>query len=238
MAEIRTYRDKRDLIDIIADLERRLGLVESARSLGNASVDGGELTIRGGSLVMRNTNNKKVLELEPGFLPVLRFLPANGSFDEYQLSMFGWESDTSGAAVQLCVQQNDGAQDGGKLLLMRDRVYLSKQPQDPSGVEAYFSIGEFQDEGLRFRGMFWDLGQNDSKDGLIVGKVDIAAGFGAYAHTFSVPFADTPIIVYSLTSTSGAVAHSITAQSGSGFTVAWATGTTAKTVHFACFRRV
>ena len=234
MTEVRSFRDKRDLVELIAALERRVSTLESSRRIGATSLDGGELTIRSGDIVVRNDNDKEVTRIMHGNIPIMRYRPANTASDDFQLVTFGWESD-DGAAYQACVQTADGAQDGGKLLLMREAVYLSKQMDDPGVNEVYLSMGQYSAEEIRLQGVFSSV-QRDELEAVVTFRVDVTAGFGAYLHTFDFPYDTVPIVMYSLFNSAGAVTHSLTALSTTGFTISWS-GTLAKVLFFSVYRR-
>jgi hypothetical protein len=65
--------------------------------------------------------------------------------------------------------------------------------------------------------------------------VNVAAGVSSTTVTYATPFTGTPIVVYSLLNSAGAVTHSLTASAASAFTVAWS-GTLAKTLNWVAFR--
>jgi hypothetical protein len=236
VSEARSYRNVRDLLDIIFELERRIRTLESAPRLGSTSLDGGELTIRGGDIVVRDDNNKEVARMMHGAIPMMRFRPANTALEEYQLVTFGWEAEDTGAAYQASVQDINGNQDGGKLLLMRDAVYLSKQPADPSRNEAMITIGALMDEDIRFQGHWGDGGQLSKLDALDLIRVDVVAGFSAYVHTYTYPYDTTPAVFYTILNTAGTVNHVLTACDNTGFTLTWG-GTGAKVIFIMVMRR-
>ena len=235
MPEIRQHRSKPDLLTQLAELTRRITALENARRLGNASVDGGELTVRNGDIVVRSSGGADVLRIVHGTVPQIVMTPDSG-LDSYKVAMYAWESVDQGAALTLAVQENDGDQDGGKLLLMRDSVFLSRQPS--SGEESYLSLGYYLDvpEAFYLRGK-WNVGvQSSSQDAIVMGQEDVAAGFGAATVNFPIAFATTPFFMYSIFSAVGPVSHNITALSASSFTIGWS-GTTAKTIYWQAWRR-
>jgi hypothetical protein len=150
--------------------------------------------------------------------------------------MFGWLAPDGAAWQASCENSPSGQQNGGKLLLLPNGLYLSMQR--PSKPEAYLSIAQFNayDEHFRFQGRWIGDNQFGDTDAVIFGQTTIAAGFGACAFSFIFPFDRTPVILYSMSNAGTAVAHDLSAIDNTGFTVAWATGTTAKTITWAAFR--
>lgn len=236
MAEIQQYRQWPDLVKMITGLVMRIQNLERARRLGNASLDGGELTLRGGDLVVRNENNEPVLELKHGASPTITMIPDYG-LDYYLANLFAWESAGQGAAFQASIMQSDGVtQDGGKLLLMRDGVYLSHQPA--SGNEAYFCISPYlgRNEDLHFKGRWLVNLAIDATDAITFGTSSISAGFGAATISFPFTFSTAPFVTYSILSAVGPVSHNLTAVTTADFTVGWS-GTTAKTIYWQAWRQ-
>lgn len=233
---MKAFRKLRDAADIIADLERRIATLETARRISSASIDGGELSVRGGDIVVRGSNDEPTLSIKHGDIPEIDMQPNAEVFQDYRLKMFGWESGGQGAALQLSVAQLNGdntdTQDGGKVLLMRDVTYLSHQPK--VGNETFISMNAADTECFQFQGK-WPNASNYSHDALSAGSVAVAAGFGSIAITYTTPFATTACVVYGLVNTAGAVTHSLTAQSTAGFTVTWS-GTLAKVLNWWTFR--
>lgn len=233
---IRQYREMPDLLKQIEELYRRVAALENGKQIGNTSLDGGELSIKGGDIVVRSDSGAAVTRIEHGRSPRIRFYPDSG-VDSLESQLYAWE-DTSfgGAAIQMNVQQPGNVQDGGKLLLMNRAAYLSLQRQ--SQPECYISIGEsyIYPEHFRFRGR-WRVGdQTNDDDAIVFGIANVAAGFSAASFNFILPFDTAPFMQYSMFSAVGPVSHNLTAVSTTGFTVGWS-GTTAKTIYWQAWRQ-
>jgi len=236
MTEIRQHREMPDLLKQIEELYRRVVALEQGKRLGNTSLDGGELSIRGGDIVVRSSDDTPVTRIEHGNAPRIRFYPNDG-VDDLESTILAWENqDNGGSAIQMNVQQPDNVQDGGKLLLMNRSLYLSLQRN--ALPECYMSIGESfsYPEHFRFRGR-WRVGdQSDSDDAIVFGISNVAAGFGAASFNFIQAFDTAPFMMYSIFSAVGPVSHNLTAVSNTGFTVGWS-GTTAKTIYWQAWRQ-
>lgn len=234
MTQRRYHRSRRDLLEIIAELQVRVDKLETTRRLGSAAVESGELVLNGGDLVVKNDAGEVVLRILHGNTPEVRMTPTGGPTD-YRATSFSWEHEALGTIWQAGIQKPDGSQDGGKLLLMQTGSYLSFQPA--SGDEVYLGLGTISgnDDSVYLRGRFVNGYINDGKEALVAGSVSIGAGVSSYSHTYSPTFATAPVVVYGLLNSAGAVTHSLTASSTSGFTVAWS-GTLAKTLFWAAFR--
>lgn len=236
MTEIRQHREMPNLLKQLEELYRRTTALENAKRLGNTSLDGGELGIRGGDVVVRSVDNAPVTRIEHGDEPRIRFYPNEGVAD-LESQILAWENPgNGGSAVQMNVQQPGNIQDGGKLLLMNTAVYLSLQRYALN--ECYFSIGESSSypEHFRFRGR-WRVGdQSNSDDAIVFGILNVGAGFSAASITFAQTFDTTPFMMYSILSAVGPVSHNLTALSTTGFSVGWS-GTTAKTIYWQAWRQ-
>lgn len=231
---LRLQRLNPDLIQLIVDLQNRVQTLETAKRLGNASVDNGELIVKGGDITVRSSVGNLVTKVSHGTSPTIQYFPGDLISSPDRTSMFSWRPDGN-AALQLSVENNTtGAQDGGKLLLQKDRLYLSVQPN--VGNEAYMSIGVQGSEIFRFQGKWGVNNQVASSDGIVFGQSAISAGFGAASFAFTYPFTNTPIVLYSLQDAGAMPAHGLSAVSNSGFTVTWAAGTTAKFISWVAFR--
>jgi hypothetical protein len=230
---VKQVRQSEDLFEIIKGLKERLDALERSAGAGNTSIDSGELTIRGGNIVVRDADGTPLLSIIGGDQPLILMEPDGGT--DFQLQIFGWESVTQGAALQLgVVNLVGGAQNGGKLLLMRGAAYLSHQPE--AGPESFYSAGVYTDGELFMKGKF---GNNrvdvDGEAAVVCGSVAVAAGVSSYAHTYSVPSDGTMVPVVQMVNTAGALGGCLTAMSNTGFTFAW-TGTLAKTINYWAFR--
>jgi hypothetical protein len=230
----RHNRLPRDLTTIVAELMERVDKLETVRRLGTSSVDSGQLVLNGGDLVVKNNAGQIVLRIISGDTPEVRMTPTGGDTN-YRATSLAWESETLGTIWQAGVQDETGEQDGGKLLLMQSGAYLSNQPK--VGDEAYLSIGALGDwhDTYYFKGKWPNNVILDGKEAVAMGTVNVAAGVSSTTVTYATPFTGTPIVVYSLLNSAGAVTHSLTASSASAFTVAWS-GTLAKTLNWVAFR--
>src|SRR3954468_3196539 len=213
----RYNRKPPDLIKAIADLNERIKHLETYQRLSSTSIDGGQLVLRGGDLVVQTAAGEDVYRVLSGDVPVVRVMPSGPS--NYRASQFGWESETQGTAFQQQIEQGDGSLDGGKLLLMQGAAYMSHQPE--SLPESFYSAGVPSAGLLYMKGKFSNNYVPDGEVALVTGTVSIGAGASSYSHTYSTPLSTTPAVVYGLLNSAGAVTHSLTANSTSGFTVAW-----------------
>jgi hypothetical protein len=231
---IKQHREVPDLIQLIADLNKRVGTLESANSLGNASIDGGELTVRGGDIVVRNSNDEEVLRIAHGTKPKIVMHPDAGLDDFYSM-LFSWESVSQGAAIQASIYNSSDDQDGGKLLLMRNAAYLSHQPD--SAEETYIALSEHDafNNHISFKGLFlqsrihgdepWEMGYDS-----------IGAGFGAISYAFAYPYDQVPQIIYSISGATANFNHCVVSPSTTGFTIGWSDAL-AHTVSWVAIRR-
>jgi hypothetical protein len=236
VADIKQHREPADLLAMVADIDRRLRIQETARRLGNASIDGGRLTLRNGDLVVVDDNDNVTLLISHGATPAITMIPSTVE-GGYAATQFAWESDANGASYEVHIEDGSSNQDGGKLLLNRDAAYLSRQPS--SGPEAFLKVGNIGGyiEHIQFKGR-WVINDGfGSDDAVIFGYSDIVAGFGAVSFNFPFAFDKAPIVVFSMLNAGTAVAADLSALSTTGFTVAWATGTSAKTIGWVAYRR-
>src|SRR5688572_32655963 len=90
---IRQHRDRPDLLEQIAQLQQRIETLENARRLGNTSLDGGELSIRGGDIVVRSNSGNQVIRMEHSGQPTMRIYPEG--VNDFEGRIFGWEDRKS-----------------------------------------------------------------------------------------------------------------------------------------------
>jgi hypothetical protein len=223
------------LYDIIEGLEERIRTLETSRRLGSASVDSGELTVRGGDIVVRNSSGDAVLRILSGNSPEIQMTPAGNVAQDYQLATYAWESEGQGAALQLSVERltPTPVQSGGKLLLMAGGTYLSHQPE--ASTESFYSAGAFGDGILVMKGKFRNGVSSMGDEAVVCGSTSVAAGVSTYTFTYPVPMTTAPAVVYGILNTAGIVDHALTAQTTTSFTVVWS-GTLAKVINFWAFR--
>ncbi len=220
---------------MIADIDRRLTIQEQAKRLGNASIDGGRLTLRGGDLAVVDDDGNLTLLLSHGETPAITYFP--GQVDGgYSAAQFAWESDVNGATFETHLEDASGNLDGGKLLLNKQTAYLSHQPH--VGNECYVAVGQQggYTEHFRFKGRWVANDGFGADDGIVTGWNNIASGFGAITITFPNAFDTTPLVLFSIQNAGTAVASDLSTLGPTGFTVTWATGTTAKTLSWVAFR--
>jgi hypothetical protein len=236
VTNVKQHREPPDLIRMIADINRRLTIQEQARRLGNASIDGGALYLRNGDIQVVDADGNPTLVISHGATPAITFIP--GQIEGgYSAAQFAWESDTLGATFETHMEDGSGNIDGGKLLLNKSTAYLSHQPH--VGNECYVAVGQngIYPEHFRLRGRWVYNDGFDSQDAVVAGFDNVAAGFGASSYAFPYTFDQIPIVVYSIQNAGTAVAHDLSAVSTTGFTIAWASGTTAKVIGWMAFRR-
>jgi hypothetical protein len=235
MANIKRFRETPDLVTKLADMERRLALLENTRRIGTTSIDSGRLVVNQGDIVFVDSDGHATMTLQHGDTPVIRMLP--GTQPGYHAALFAWDSGDFGAIYEQHIEQQDGTRDGGKLLLQKNAAYLSHQPA--SGAEAFIAVGDLGlgTEHFRLRGRWPYNTGYDEQDAIICGFDSFGAGFGASSYSFPFTFDQVPIVICNIMNAGTAVAWDLSAVSTSGFSVAWATGTTAKTVMWVAFRR-
>jgi len=229
---MKRVRQKQDLFDIIKELQDRIASLERSPRAGTTSIDSGELTINGGgSIVVRDSAGTPILSINGGNQPTIVMQPNGGT--DYKIVQLGWESPTQGGAFQITVNQlSDGSLDGGKILLMRDAVYLSHQPL--VGEESFYGAGVYAEGQLFMKGTFGNNMATD-KAAVICGSVAVGAGVSSYTHTYAAPSDGTMVPVVQMVNTAGALGGCLTAMSDTAFTFAW-TGTLAKTINYWAFR--
>jgi len=215
-----------DLVDHMQSLQARLKALETSRKIGFTSYDDGILALRGG-------------------LPEIRFLPDTqvpGSTDPTSLASifaFHYNGDDN-SSLQLDIEHTDDAggfhQNGGKVQLYGEGAILSYFPEFQGLPECYIWLGA---QGIETIGMQGKLstGQLSGADALLPGFWDTGSGFSSYVYSYFSTFNSKAVpIVTLLNSSGGAVAWCLTAYSTASFTVAWATGTTSKTLLFLAVR--
>lgn len=237
MANNKTFRKHDDLIAQIADLQERISYLETSQRLNSSSIDSGQLVLRNGDLVVVDGDGNPTLTLTHGSQPSIIARPS-AEAGAYGSRIFSWTAPSTGPSLEERIEDSNGVRDGGKLLLNKYTSYLSHQPA--VGAECYVAVGAHTGgytEHFRFRGRWVTNDGFDNQDGVICGYAEVEAGFGAVSFAFPYEFDKIPIVLYSLYNVGTAVAHDLSALSTTGFTVAWATGTTAKTIGWVAFRR-
>lgn len=231
-----TRRKSPDLLDIIRRLEERISILERTPRLGNASIDSGQLTIKGGDIVVVEDDGiTKVLEILHGLIPTINMYPIGDGTEDFKLTTFAWESATQGAALQLSVEKVTTGQAGGKLLLMNRAAYFSLQRDD--SPEVFIALGAITDypEHYWFKGRFMNSVDVTDSDGLVVGQADVAGGAASFTFTYAVPKL-TPMVPVVTLECGTIMQWQVTASSDTSFTVDWSNDTPAKKVNFWAFR--
>lgn len=225
MASKRNRTQPLDVLDHITDLRGRLKAIETSRRIGYTSFDDGLLVIKGS-------------------IPEIRFTPDNQPGTPSPVSLasifaFHYNSDLN-SSIQIDVERVDSGgafhQNGGKLQLYGEAAILSYFPEFFGLPECYLWLGSQGVESIGLQGLF-NVGQLSGADALLPGAWKTGAGFSSYAYSYFATFNSTAVPIVTLHNTSGgAIAWCVTAFSNSGFTVAWATGTTDKTLLFVVLR--
>jgi len=224
-------RDREDLVDVVIKLEKRIADLETAMRIGNTSIDTGELTVRGGDIVIQNDSGVEVLRIKQGFIPEIQFTPMGG--DSNKLTISAWEFGTSGSSVlELASKTGIGQQDGGKVLLYSGNTYLSYQPL--VGEEVLIALSSSEPESIWVRGTWLPGYAFDSHQALITDQIDVGSGWSGLIWGYSTVMSGTMVPIITIKN-SVPVAWCITAQDNSGGTVSWA-GTDPKTVNLWGFR--
>ena len=122
---LKQQRQLPDLLDYIAELEKRISSLETSRRLGNASIDGGALTVRGGDINVRSNNDNLVTKIQHGTIPTIQYFPGDVAVPTSRTTMFGWLASDGSAWQASCETISTDQQSGGKLLLLENTLYLS-----------------------------------------------------------------------------------------------------------------
>lgn len=225
-----------DIVEYVKKLEERVSILERTPRLGNASIDSGQLTVKGGDIVVVEADGTtRVLEIVHGSIPSINMYPIGDGGEDFKLAMFGWESAAQGAALQLSVEKVDTGQAGGKLLLMNRATYLSLQRDDSPEVFIALGAVENHPEHYWFKGRFMNGIDVTDSDGLVVGQMDVAGGAASATFTYAFPKLTPMVPVVTLECTT-IMQWQVTASSETSFTVDWSNDTPAKKVNFWAFR--
>jgi hypothetical protein len=231
-----TRQKPRDIVEYVRRLEERVSILERAPRLGNASIDSGQLTVKGGDIVVTEADGTtRVMEILHGSIPRINMYPIGDGGEDFKLTSFGWESAEQGAAFQLGVEKVDTGQDGGKLLLMNRAVYLSLLRDD--SPEVFIALGAIEDypEHYWFKGRFMNGVDVTDSDALVVGQMDVAGGAASATFTYAVPKLTAMVPVVTLECTT-IMEWQVTVSSATSFTVDWSNDTPAKKINFWAFR--
>lgn len=224
-----------DLIQKIIRLEKRLSDLESVNRLTNASVGSGEFTLSGGDLVIRDDAGNKVLEIIHGTEPYIAIYPSDENAADDKIVIKGASNLNEGVELQASIQTSSSVQDGARLRLKKDYATLRHTPS--GSPETTISLGKISgfSQSILFRGKWLPSTIVDKYQAVITDTLNIEAGFSSLIVSYDRTMDSQMIPLVSLLNALGAVSWSVTAQSSSGFTVAWS-GTDAKTISYWSFR--
>jgi hypothetical protein len=222
MSQIDQHRSVPDLLDLVKKLERRIQALEGSTRLGNSSIDGGELTVKGGDIVVRTAGDDEVLRIEHGNRPRISMRPVAAPGTNYG-QLLAWESGGTGVGIEVGVLNPSDQQDGGKVLLMQHVAFLSHQPSvGGDDAETYMALSEHgaYPNHISYRGKFQQR-RVDGREPWEMGYDVIGAGFGAASYLFDQPYEMTPMLLYSISGATANFNHCIVSVDTSGFTIGW-----------------
>lgn len=224
---------RKDVVDIITELNQRLRKNENALRIGNTSIENGNLIVRNGDIVVSETNGTESLRIKHGEIPEIRMFPLGPDINR-RIAFFGFDFGAGSTALQIGVEKtNPTANDGGRVVLWDQGAALAFSPS--GGNESYLRLNILQ-EVINIRGKWIDMFDIDSRQALSVGSIDVDAGFSGFTWSYGMTMASKMAPVIGLVNTAGLVTSwNLTDMSTSSFTVNW-TGTLAKIINFWSYR--
>lgn len=232
-------RLQQDLLDTIAKLEKRVKKLEAGNRGTNTSLESGNFVLNGGSIDVTDTSGNVIFRLaRTGNDPTVTFTPTEGNVNNKRIKFTGHSYTDKGTQLEVQVQNFDGTPSGGYLTVGEYGVALTHDTAGKlSGIIASNDLA--RPSALLLKGIFYSgLANNIEDQAVIVGSVDVPAGFSSITVTYGKAF-DTNVIplVSVLSTTGGPVSWSLSNQTPSAFTVEWS-GTTAKTISYWAFANV
>jgi hypothetical protein len=234
-------KGKKDISEIIIDINNRLKAGETSLRIGNTAIEDGNLVVRNGDIVVSLSDDTEVLRIVHGDTPEIRYF-ATGVDATFDLGPGFGEVETTVMHVGVydAAVPGDHVIDGGHLQLRLDDAILSYEPDNGDNavsmwLNPYSRIDPFK-EVILFRGKWDNQFEYAATNALAVGSVDIGAGFGSYTWTYQQTFATRTCPVVALVNTAGLITSwNVTAMSTTSFTVSWS-GALAKILNWWNFR--
>ena len=211
------------------------------------SVEEGELRIRNGNFYIMGDDDDIDISMIPGAIPTMTMY-AKGLANEthsviYYSTDFSSAPELTDQAGSIYISRiSDNAVDGGRFILARSLAFLGWGPQSgsPYGTGDQFiwiarQATSITDRVISFQGKWANYGQYSNSDALEMGTVNVGAGGTGTTVSYAATYISTVVPVVTLLNSGGAISWCLTAQTTSGFTIAWS-GTAAKTINFWIFR--
>lgn len=237
---------KVSLTDILIGMQRRIKINETAKRIGNTAIDGGNLIVREGDIIVSLSDDTEVLRIVHGDQPEIRWKATGvdgdrfGSIWAYDYTYtFGFgDIDTTEMVMGIYDGADEDAHvtDGGELVMSLDRAALEYKPNNADGDMNYYLNLYGRTDG--FKGILNIVGRWDNSytfnvdNAMVTGTIPVSAGFSGVTWNYSQASTTTPCPIIGLLDTAGlTTSWNVTAQSTTGFTVTW-TGTLAHTVNF------
>ena len=231
---------QKDIITHVLDLGERITTKEKSLQIGHTAIEDGDLTVRNGYIVVSETDDTIVMRLKHGAIPEIQFFPL-GDNDTHKATLFGQDfnndANNPNQAIQLDIELLDNTIDGGKLLLMRDGVILSHQPD--GGQESFIwlnSLAGISEEVIAIRGAWPNQLQYDSHAALHMGDFVASSGFSTWTYTYSTPFATNMVPLFTIGVNGGTLTWGIDSYSTSSFVIRFGVTANNKFVTFWNFR--
>lgn len=229
------FRKELDLVEHFRLLEQRISKLETSNRSNNTSVDSGSFAINGGRLVVNDSMGNIIYELlREDENPVVYIHPTFGNPNQDKIKISGTSDVGRGPEYRVEILQSDDTPLGGYLSVREDGVALIHTNNDvQSGIE--FSAEAASQGIVTIKGKFWPNQSLDPNQATFVGQINVDTGFSALTVSYDREMTDGVMVpVPALMNSAGAVAWSITSQTTTDFTVAWA-GTDAKTINYWCY---
>lgn len=223
-----------DIVEYIKDINGRLKTGEVGLRIGNTAIDSGNLTVKGGTIRIENSEGEKSIAIAPGDTPIIAFYPG-GESDPATAVMFSFVTPEDLAVVELSSGRNDGGffvQDGGKVLLWDDSAILSHQPDGGEESLIWLNVDPNLSEAIFVRGRFGDSAQYDSRQAFYTGRLEASSGFSTWTHTYPTTWDDQILPIITVHLNGSTVQWGLDDYTVSGFTVRFSSTASIKVVNF------
>jgi hypothetical protein len=224
-----------DLVSQIRELAQRISILERTPRIGNTAIDTGQITVKGGDVVVETPEGVDVIRITQSGLngtPEIRLSPLGAA--STHVNTVTTNRETIDGSLQTVgkfeVVNLDGDIDGGFAHLYETGAKMGWH-RDSDGLECFWQVGTIASVVGAIRAVGrWMNGTNISTEAILPWTFDIGAGFGGTTAPFSPSFTTAVIPIVGLLNSGGVVTWCITAQSSSSVTILWS-GTAAKTVN-------
>lgn len=234
----RGLRGKTDLIDHIAVLNERMYKEEVATQAGFTAIEEGNFTVRGGDIIVSETDDTVVLRLLHGTVPAIEFYPLGENADHYSV-IYGNDAFLDGQALTLGIFDTDDNNDGGLIVLRRTQLGLACTTNADVGQQVSIALNADETVGpelFGFTGRWANQWQFGTRAGLYVGSFVASSGFSTWTHSYFASFATSVIPVCTVLHAGSTIQWVLESFSTSAFTVRFSSTTNAKTINFWNFR--